>query len=100
MEQKSQQQLEAEQKAKAVISAYRHVLGIEGHRSEAQQIVWDDMRKRARLDAPVFIADVQGALCPLRAAYADGQRSNFLQTQAIVYARAEQTEKPEPEVKR
>lgn len=100
MEQKTKQQLEAEQRAKAVISAYRHVFGVDGHRSEAQQTVWDDMRKRARLDAPVFITDVNGTLCPLRAAFADGQRSNFLQTQAIVNSRAEQTEKQEPEVKR
>jgi hypothetical protein len=100
MTQKSKEQLEAEQRAKVIVSAYRHVFGVDGHRSEAQQVVWDDMKKRARLEAPVFITDVQGALCPLRAAFADGQRSNFLQTQAIVNARAEQTEKQEPEVKR
>lgn len=96
---KTKQQLEAEAAARKVISAYRHVFGVEGHRSEAQRVVWEDMKKRARVESTVFVQH-DGHLCPMRAAFADGQRTQFLQIQEIVTKGAPDEDKQEPEVKR
>ena len=59
--------------------AYRDLFGAdESSRSETQRIVWDDLKVAGYFKQPVFIRDHTGALCPLRAAYADGRRSIFL----------------------
>jgi hypothetical protein len=91
-------QKEALEQARHLIFAYKAVFGVEGNRSEAQKLVWEDMKARARVETPVFLADASGQLCPLRAANADGARMYFLQLSEIVRSTVEQPK--EVEVKR
>ncbi len=68
-----------------VMHAYRDLFGgDEKTRSETQRIVWEDLRIAGYVDRPVFLADKNGALCPMRAAYADGRRSIALYIAANV----------------
>lgn len=62
-----------------VMQAYRDLFGAdEKTRTEIQRIVWEDLKVCGYLHEPVFVPDKAGALCPMRAAFADGRRSIFL----------------------
>lgn len=62
-----------------VVDAYKRLFGPDAKtRSEVQRIVWEDLKKVGYARRPVFVADKSGALCPMRAAFADGRRSVML----------------------
>lgn len=95
MDKANAKQAEAQAAARRVLSAYRQVFGVEGYRSDAQRIVWEDMKARARVEFPVFVAGPDGSLCPMRAANADGARMYFLQLSEFLKARDEEVAAPE-----
>lgn len=53
-------------------------------RTEAQIAVWRDLEIAGYAKRPVFMADRAGALCGMRAAFADGRRSIFLYIESNV----------------
>ena len=56
--------------------AYRDLFGDNpANRSETQRIVWEDLQRAGYANQPVFVDDKNGAVCPMRAAFADGRRS-------------------------
>ena len=67
-----------------VAKAYRDVfgappsVGAPDNRSEAQKLVWKDLEIAGYFRMNAFLSDKNGALCPLRGAFADGRRSLFL----------------------
>lgn len=66
-------------------AAYRQVFGAdEAARNADQILVWADLQIAGYKNKPVFVADKTGALCPMRAAIADGRRSLLLYIEANV----------------
>lgn len=66
-------------KQEQLMHAYRELFGeSEATRSPTQNAVWNDLQIAGYKKKPIFVADKQGALCPMRAAFADGRRSIIL----------------------
>lgn len=74
-------------------SAYRAVFGRDGARTPQQELVWDDMQRRAYMRRPTMVADAKGQVCALRMAQAEGQRIFQLQTEQFI-ARASESDEP------
>lgn len=67
-----------------VAQAYAEVLGLNARsRTPAQKIVWDDFEKRGYMRRPTLTV-IDGALCPLRLAQAEGTRIFHLDTMMIL----------------
>lgn len=81
---KTEARKEAEADVRKLFHCYHTVFGREGMRTEAQKIVWEDMKARGRLESAIFIADGAGVIDPLRAALTEGGRLYVLQIQAIL----------------
>lgn len=86
----TQAQSEAQKEAirvARVADAYKEVFGANPKkRTLAQSIVWEDLQKVGFVKSPVFMGDKSGALCPLRAAHADGRRWVWLYVEGNVGA--------------
>lgn len=90
---------EAKVEAEKLIYAYRTVFGVGAARTPQQQAVLDDMRRRARVDGPIFLLQNNGSLDPLKAAIAEGARIFFLDTENIIKTNPAEP-KPAPKVTR
>jgi hypothetical protein len=81
-----------------VIAAYKHVFGTDdATRTDDQRTVWTDLQIVGYSKEPVFKPDKDGALCPLRAAFADGRRSviTYIETNATFSPKIEE-QQPAP----
>lgn len=68
-----------------VTDAFRKVFGTDDvTRTDAQKIVWGQLRLMSYRDKPSFVADKNGAMCPIRAALTDGRRALFCDLEANV----------------
>lgn len=67
-----------------IVRQFKDVFGVppapgEGEkRTESQIAVWENLKKAGNFKSTVFLPDRNGDFCPLRAAFADGQRWMFL----------------------
>jgi hypothetical protein len=64
--------------------AYRVVYGVEGERTIAQQMVWDDEKDRACYDRTTQVLTRDGRIDPIISATNEGRRQQFLETKAKV----------------
>jgi len=86
----AQQALKEQMAREKLAAQYRSVFGFPpapgqpDTRSPAQIAVWQDLEIAGYFRKPIFVPDRVGALCPLRAAYAEGRRSIFLYAEANV----------------
>lgn len=69
-----------------VTDSFRKVFGFDdATRTDAQRVVWNELRLMSYRDKPSFVADKKtGAVCPLRAALTDGRRALFCDIEANV----------------
>lgn len=75
----------AQMRQEKLMRAYRDLFGDnQATRSEAQILVWEDLQKVGYARQTVFIPDRNGAVCPMRAAFADGRRSVLLYIESNV----------------
>src|SRR6056297_1471265 len=99
-------QQEAQAKTKRLCKAYRAVFGTEGHRNDAQQIVWEDMMERWRINRPVFIPNTHvsydgneavnmATYDPIKAAITDGARLPIIQIKEFIERNFDEKTKPE-----
>ena len=73
-----------------VIAAYRRVFGTDDATRTADQLtVWHDLEILGYAKKGIFKADKNGAVCPFRAAIADGHRDFFLYIEANATASPE-----------
>ena len=69
----------AQIKRERLMRAYRDLFGAtSGARSDTQRLVWEDLQKVGYARASLFQPDRNGAVCPLRAALAEGRRTAIL----------------------
>lgn len=76
--------------------AYKAVFGREGYRSEAQQLVWEDMQDRGYFLKPVNFPRPGSVLDPIEGQINEGKRRHFLGTLARMNA-PDIHELPEPQ---
>lgn len=97
---KSPQQKAAEdrEKAKRLAIAFRAVFGTEGHRSEAQLVVWAKLEVLGYARRGTMVPNAQGDICALRMANAEGHRNFFQQIEELIRYASATEEKPKPEV--
>lgn len=93
---KTAQEIQREETEK-VLRSYRAVFGQEGERTADQERVIADMKHRGYVERPVFVPNNEGALCPMRAANADGRRGFVLETLQMA---GKQAKKQQPKVKK
>lgn len=91
-------QAEVQAETRKLMYAYRAVFGVLGERTVHQIMVWEDMKRRARIELPIFqVYAIDQPLDPLRAAVADGARMFFCDLQEILRKDPEEP-KPAPSV--
>jgi hypothetical protein len=73
--------------------AWAQVLGVEGQRSTAQQLVWEDLAQIGSERTPLVRVNAQGNIDPLAVVYNDGKRAVYLHIQESI-RRATQPEAP------
>jgi hypothetical protein len=85
----------AKERARRLLLAYRQVLGRDGQRTPAQEIVWRDMEARGYKRRTTMVADKAGRICSKRMAQAEGCRIFHLQTEEFI-TRASESDEPKP----
>lgn len=64
---------------------YRDVFGAdEKTRTPSQDAVWKHLTSSSYKNKPIFVADRNGQMCPIRAAITEGRRSLFLEMELYV----------------
>lgn len=76
--------LKAREAVRLLCLAYTQVLGRDGKRSPAQELVWRDMQARGYAKRTTMVPDAKGAVSELRMAQAEGCRIFHLQTQEFI----------------
>jgi hypothetical protein len=79
--------------------AYRSVFGVEGHRKQAQKLVWEDL-VRTNLEQKVFQTLEGGGYDPLAAALNEGGRRVVRNLKGFVELTPEEKEQQKPKAKK
>ncbi len=60
-------------------AAFTEVFGVNGmQRTAAQVLVLATLKDQCYANKPIFVADAQGKMCPIRAALTEGKRSVWI----------------------
>ena len=94
----AQKAAEDREKTKRLAIAFRTVFGKDGHRSEAQAMVWAHLERAGYARRSTMVPDQAGAVCGLRMANAEGHRNFFQQIEELVRHASAVEEQTKPEV--
>lgn len=90
---------EREERRRKLLLAYGRVFGVEGKRTDAQEIVWADFERRGYIYTPTMVPNKDGMVQDMKMECAEGMRIFVLETRDFI-RRTTAPEKQKPVIKK